>query len=61
MADRNGVDMADATAKPAKPAKLTKAQARKLTDEIKADATALWKKIVAAYERRADVALGYQS
>ena len=36
-------------------------EARKLTDEIRADAEALWDKIATAYTRRAWVALGYSS
>lgn len=36
-------------------------EARRLTDELKADAEALWAKVVALFERGAHTALGYSS
>ncbi len=40
---------------------LTLAQARDLTDEVKADAAALWTKLLTLYEGEAHKALGYSS
>jgi DNA N-6-adenine-methyltransferase (Dam) len=40
---------------------LSKDDARSLTDEVKADAAALWTKLLALYEGQAHVALGYSS
>lgn len=40
---------------------LTAEQARTLTDEVKADAAALWAKLLALYEGGAHTALGYAS
>jgi 16S rRNA G966 N2-methylase RsmD len=40
---------------------LTREAARSLTDEVKADAAALWKKLLALYEGGAHTALGYAS
>jgi hypothetical protein len=42
-------------------AALTEAEARTLTDAIKADAEALWRKCLEAYQRGAHTALGYAS
>ena len=51
--------MGAATAAPA--VALTKDEARRLTDEVKADALALWQKLLRLYEGRAHTALGYES
>lgn len=40
---------------------LSKAKARALTDEVKADAVALWAKLLELYEGKAHKALGYKS
>lgn len=40
---------------------LTHADARRLTDEVKADAQALWRKLLALYEGGAHTALGYST
>jgi hypothetical protein len=40
---------------------LDMAQARLLTDEVRADATAMWEKLRTLYEGRAHIALGYSS
>lgn len=39
----------------------TAAEARRLTDEVKADAAALWAKLLQLYEGGAHTALGYSS
>lgn len=48
------------TAVPA-PARLSLAEARDLTEEVKADAAALWAKLLTLYEGEAHIALGYSS
>lgn len=45
----------------APPVVLTRAAARLLTEEVKADAVALWAKLLALYEGKAHIALGYAS
>jgi hypothetical protein len=45
----------------AKSGPLSPQDARKLTNEVKADASALWTKLLRLYEGQAHVALGYQS
>lgn len=40
---------------------LTEAEARSLTDEVKADAQRLWAKLLRLYEGGAHIALGYTS
>jgi len=40
---------------------LSTGEARKLTDEVKADAVALWAKLLSLYEGGAHIALGYSS
>ncbi len=42
-------------------ARLTSAEARALTDEVKADAAALWGKLLSLYEGGAHLSLGYPS
>lgn len=42
-------------------ARLSLEQARDLTEEVKADAAALWAKLLALYEGEAHIALGYSS
>src|SRR6266508_1440298 len=42
-------------------AALGPSEARRLTDEVKQDAQALWKKLLALYEGDAHTALGYES
>jgi hypothetical protein len=37
---------------------MSKAEARRLTEEVKTNAAALWTKLVRLYERNAHVALG---
>jgi N6-adenosine-specific RNA methylase IME4 len=46
---------------PAGQDPLTEFEARRLTDEVKADAHALWRKLLRLYEGEAHVALGYAS
>lgn len=41
--------------------RLSETQARELTDEVKSDAEALWRKLVELYEGEAHLALGYTS
>lgn len=41
--------------------KLSKVEARELTDQVKVDAETLWRKFVDLYERGAHTALGYSS
>jgi hypothetical protein len=43
------------------PPPFTKTEARKFTDSIRADLTALWEKIVEAHDRQAWAALGYET
>jgi DNA-binding transcriptional regulator YiaG len=52
--------MSDSTT-PASPPALSEAEARALTEKIKAAIEAAWQLIVEAYHKRADQALGYQS
>jgi hypothetical protein len=40
---------------------LSQTEARRLTDEVKADAQRLWAKLLSLYEGRAHIALGYSS
>jgi hypothetical protein len=40
---------------------LSQAEARRLTDEVKADAQRLWAKLLKLYEGGAHIALGYSS
>jgi hypothetical protein len=42
-------------------AEITAVEARALTDQVRADAAALWAKLLALYERGAHTALGYSS
>ena len=46
---------------PDEPVPLDEAEARRLTDQIKVSAAVLWELIIAAYQRRAWAALGYES
>jgi hypothetical protein len=43
------------------PARLSLAEARDLTEEVKADAASLWAKLLTLYEGEAHIALGYSS
>jgi len=40
---------------------MSESEARRLTEEVKTDAAALWTKLLALYERKAHIALGYSS
>jgi hypothetical protein len=46
---------------PVRPGQLTTEEARTLTDEVKADAAALWRKMLRLYEGNAHLALGFKS